>query len=152
MIRYEKKLGKAEFRLGRVLDSFPDDKGRTRTVLVGCRPRHKADRTKEYVPKQLEELTVTVQRLVVLLAVEEQHLLPPAATQDHVCDEQLVMSDAQQQPPRRVHFADDQKDDDDAVSPVSLAALSLHYPVTDVRSHCWQCVTRVLVSPPKRRK
>ena len=68
---------------------FPDEKNVVRTVLVGCRPRHKADRHKDYVPKILEEITVPVQRISVLLAVEERHLLPPASDDLHVCEEEL---------------------------------------------------------------
>ena len=142
MIRYDKKFTKPEFRLGRVLDVFPDDKGRTRTVLVGCRPRHKADRAKAYVPKKLEELTVTVQRLVVLLAAEEQGKLPPANDDPHVCDDSIIISDLplskaeKSHPKRTVHF---QEDGDPAeAAAIALAAVT----VKDYQVLCWRCTAR----------
>ena len=79
MVRYASKVAKPSFRLARILRTCtPDDRGDIRTVIVGFRPRHAADKKKrKYIPKPLEELTTPVQRLVVLLAIEEQHLLPP---------------------------------------------------------------------------
>ena len=137
MIRYDKKFTKPEFRLGRVLDVFPDDKGRTRTVLVGCRPRHKADRAKAYVPKKLEELTVTVQRLIVLLAAEEQGKLPPANDNLHVCDDAIIISDLPlNKEDRTVHS---QEDGDPAeAATIALAAMD----VKNYQVLCWKCISR----------
>ena len=74
LVRYDKKYTKPGFRLARIVKVHPDDKGVVRTAVAGCRPRSKLDRGKKYIPKKLEELTVSVQRLVVILAVEEQNI------------------------------------------------------------------------------
>ena len=87
LVWYNKTYSKPEFRRGVVLRVMPDDKGRVRTVVVGVRPRHKADRGKPYQSKRLDELTLPVQRISVLLAAEERQKLPPANDDLHVCEE-----------------------------------------------------------------
>ena len=90
LVRHQGKVAKPTYRLARVLTAKPDDKGDVRTVVVGYRPRHVADRKKRtYVAKPLEELVAPVQRLVVLLAVEEQHLLPAPSQHKHSCPRTL---------------------------------------------------------------
>ena len=66
---YDKKIGKAEFKLGRVLRVHPDSHGTTRTVTVGMRGK---DLAGPYVPKALTELKLGVQRVAVICPVEEQ--------------------------------------------------------------------------------
>ena len=73
-------------RLARVLAVGPDDHGVVPTVTVGYRPRHVSDRRKRScIPKLLDKFASSVQRLVVLLAVEEQHLLPAPFPHRHAC-------------------------------------------------------------------
>ena len=76
-VSHQGKVAKPTFRLARALKALPDKEGNVRSVVVGYRPRHAANQRKmKYVAKLLEELTVSVQRLVVILAVKEQYLLP----------------------------------------------------------------------------
>ena len=91
LVQYANKYSKAEFRRGVVLEVYPDEKDVVRTVLVGCRPRSKADRLGPYKSKALERMTVPVQRLSVLLAVEERDQIPPANDELHLCEEELIM-------------------------------------------------------------
>ena len=133
---------------------FPDDKGVVRTVLVGCRPRHKADRHKDYVPKILEEITVPVQRTSVLLAIEERHLIPPASDELHVCEEELRVASlrpnhqegAQES---EVTAAPPIKDfvPEESEMPVSTATLlvNTYARVPDYKYTCGECISRDFV-------
>ena len=174
LVQYSKKYGKPEFRRGIVLKVFPDEKEVVRTVVVGCRPRHKADRHKDFVPKILEELTVPIQRISVLLAVEERHNVPPANDDLHVCDEELrvaslrpenVESGAQAEqvspaPPIK-EFAPEEHE-----IPVAeaTALINTFHRVPDYTFTCYSCVCRDTVwrdlqergseaqLPPRRRR
>ena len=72
LVLYAKRIGKGEYRLGRILQVHPDAHNIVRTVTVGMRPRDKREDPKTYVKKPLEELEVGVQRVVVISPVEEQ--------------------------------------------------------------------------------
>ena len=61
-----------DYRLARVMDTFPDTKGLVRTVRVGYRRRDKREKPEVYKAKSLTEEIVAVQRLSVLLPVSEQ--------------------------------------------------------------------------------
>ena len=71
LVLYEKKVGKGEYRLGRVLKVHPDSHGIVRTVTVGMRGKDKG-KTLTYIPKPLDEYTLGVQRIAVILPAEEQ--------------------------------------------------------------------------------
>ena len=86
LIRYEKKFSKPGFRMGKVLRVSFDEKQRVRTVVVGARPRSKRDGDRKYISKTLEEITLPVQRLIVLLAAEDRDKLPAANEELHICD------------------------------------------------------------------
>ena len=85
-------LIKPVYRMGLVSDVSYDNSSPplVRTVKVQVRPQSKADRTKPYVSKVLEELVVPVQRLVVLCAIEDRDKIPLAETNNHVCSQQIV--------------------------------------------------------------
>ena len=61
-----------DYRLARVMETFPDTKGLVRTVRVGYRRRDKREKPEVYKAKSLTEEIVAVQRLSVLLPVSEQ--------------------------------------------------------------------------------
>ena len=75
LVLYDKKVGKGEYRLGRILRTYPDTHGVVRTVVVGMRGRNK-DRSATYTPQALDEYRLGVQRIAVICPVEEQHLEP----------------------------------------------------------------------------
>ena len=84
---------KPGYRLARVLSVKYDEDGLVRTVVAGVRPQSKKDHsTSDFVPKKPEKITLPVQRVVVLLAVEHQHELPEADDQLHVCPEEVRVS------------------------------------------------------------
>ena len=150
LVQYSNKYSKAEFRRGVVLEVYPDPKNIVRTVLVGCRPRLKADRTGPYKSKALEKMTVPVQRLSVLLAVEEKDQLPPANDDLHLCEEELIMpslhpdTEAEDESAQAGPLKEFVKEKVDI--PVSEAAL-LHsnYSQLAETSHtftCWKCLSR----------
>ena len=66
---------KDDYRLAKVLETFPDQKGLVRSVRVGYRRRDKRDSGQEYKSKPLTEEIVAVQRLSVLLPKSEQNYL-----------------------------------------------------------------------------
>ena len=72
-VRYEKSFGKPAFRLARITETFPDYKGHVRTCTVALRPKRIGDSgSPTYRYKPLEELTLGVQRIAVLLPAELQ--------------------------------------------------------------------------------
>ena len=71
MVLYDRKLGKGQYKLGRVLRTHPDPHGRVRTVTVGVRARGK-DNDLPYIPKPLDEHKLGVQRVAVICPIEEQ--------------------------------------------------------------------------------
>ena len=73
MLKNEKKLGAAEYRLGKVLGVKQDEDGLVRTVELGIRRRRGGQREPKLKCQQgLDRITMAVQRLVVLQAVKEQ--------------------------------------------------------------------------------
>ena len=72
MLRYDQKLGKDKYRLAKVVETDPDNEGHVRTVTITLRDLKK---TRKEKPNESNtppaEMTVGVQRLVVLLPVEE---------------------------------------------------------------------------------
>ena len=71
---------KDEYRLARVVETFPDQKGLVRTVRVSYRRRDKREGSLPYKSKPLVEEIVAVQRLSVLLPKSEQDLLSSTPT------------------------------------------------------------------------
>ena len=63
---------KDDYRLARVTETFPDEKGLVRTVRVCYRKKDKREKITEYKAKPLTHELVAVQRLSVLLPVSEQ--------------------------------------------------------------------------------
>ena len=74
LVLYDKKIGTGDYRLGRILKTFPDAHGIVRTVVVGMRRRSKEKPT-EYVPGKLEEHVLGIQRVAVICPVEEQAVM-----------------------------------------------------------------------------
>ena len=71
-VLYDRKVSKGTYRLGRVLSVQEDAHGVVRTVTVGLRRQDRRETALPYVPKALEEVTLGVQRVCVVLPVEEQ--------------------------------------------------------------------------------
>ena len=63
---------KDDYRLARVIETYPDKNQLVRTVKVSYRKRDKRENLVEYKSKQPVEEIVAVQRLYVLLPVSEQ--------------------------------------------------------------------------------
>ena len=65
-------LKKADYRLARVSKVMPDDKGNVRTMEVLMRPKDKrTDGSRRYIHKDLEPMTVPVQRTALLMPCSE---------------------------------------------------------------------------------
>jgi len=72
LVMYDRKIGKADYRLARILEVHPDDHGIVRTVTVGMRRRDRREAGLPYQPKPLEKLKLGVQRLAVVCPAEVQ--------------------------------------------------------------------------------
>ena len=73
LLKHDKKLGAADFRLAKVLEVMPDQDGMVRSVVIGMRRRRGAAREAATVCKQgLDTMVMGIQRLVVIQPVEEQ--------------------------------------------------------------------------------
>ena len=148
LVRYQKKFSKPGWRMARITRVFPDDKGRVRTVEVAARPRHKSDVGKPYIPKDLEIMTVPVQRLVVMVAAEDLDKLPPADDSTHVCDDDddmRVECPAHIQAPE--HVVQDLQHADGGVPLGEAGRLAVNsIKIQDSYSHqCWECDVRQLL-------
>ena len=74
LIYYSSKI-KAEYRLYRVTETYPDKVGIVRTVDVSMRPRDKRNRQKPYIHKEPVITMVGVPRLcLILLKQDQDHL------------------------------------------------------------------------------
>ena len=85
LVLYDKKVGKGDYRLGRILRVFPDVHGVVRTVVVGMCARDRS-KTSEYVPRPLDEYRLGVQRIAVICPVEEQTVEAVADVSDVVSE------------------------------------------------------------------
>ena len=72
LVHYPKKLGKGDYKLGRILRVLKDVHGVVRTVVVGLRGKDRSAGTMPYVPKPLEEIALGIQRVAVIVPIEEQ--------------------------------------------------------------------------------
>ena len=72
LVLYDKIEGKGEYRLGRIVEVYPDVNSNVRTVKVGMRKRDQCEKLMPYLPKLLQEIEVGVQRIAVICPVEEQ--------------------------------------------------------------------------------
>ena len=63
---------KSDYRLARIVETFPDEKGLVRSVRVSYRKKAKNESSKKYKVKPLTKEIVAVQRLVLLLPYSEQ--------------------------------------------------------------------------------
>ena len=69
LVAWESKLGKGQYRMARVVRADQDDKGLVRTATVELRPRDARERSLPYKSKKLLQMTVAVQRLVMICPV-----------------------------------------------------------------------------------
>ena len=63
---------KNDYRLARIVETFPDEKGLVRSVRVCFRKRSRNESATDYKAKPLSEEIVAVQRLALLLPYSEQ--------------------------------------------------------------------------------
>ena len=73
LIKYQKKLTPARYKMARVIEAEADPKGNVRTVTVVTRPTDVREKALPYRVKELTKMRLPVQRLVVLHAAEELH-------------------------------------------------------------------------------
>ena len=71
LIKYEKKLTPAKYKMARIVEAEADPKGRVRTVTVVTRPTDAREKLLPYKSKELTSMRLPVQRIVVLHAAEE---------------------------------------------------------------------------------
>ena len=71
MLYYPGNL-KDDYRLARVFEVHPDDRGLVRTVTIGYRKRNKKEKAAVYQKKPLTMEKVAVQRLCLLVPVDEK--------------------------------------------------------------------------------
>ena len=79
MMKYPNQM-KDDYRIARVLEVFPDEKGLVRTVRVAYRRRDKRESSDLYWKKPLTKEIVAVQRLVLLQAAGES--FPTGGSED----------------------------------------------------------------------
>ena len=72
LVLYAKKIGKGDYRLGRVISVRPDCHNVVRTVTIGFRKKDAREPLLPYVSKALEEVELGVQRVCVICPIEEQ--------------------------------------------------------------------------------
>ena len=70
LVQYEKKVGKADYRISKVDRVETDDKGLVRTAWVLMRPRDSREKSLPYRSKKLIPMKVGIQRLVLLCPAE----------------------------------------------------------------------------------
>ena len=74
LVHYDKRVGKGEYRLGRITAVRRDSHGIVRTVTVSMRGKDK-DKPLPYISRPLDTLDVGVQRIAVICPVEDQDLV-----------------------------------------------------------------------------
>ena len=72
LVLYARKVGKGEYKLGRVIRVHPDCHGVVRTVTVGYRRKDAREPALPYVSKALEEITLGIQRVPVICPSEDK--------------------------------------------------------------------------------
>ena len=70
MLKYDRKVGKGDYRLCRVDEVHPDEKGLVRTVTVAFRPISNKDKSLPYISKALSKMKVGLSRLILICPVE----------------------------------------------------------------------------------
>ena len=81
VIKYAQKVGLGDFRLCRVIGVEKDDHNLVRTVKIAMRPRNVREKILPYKSKQLVEMTVPVQRLILVNSAAEEAAREAAAAQ-----------------------------------------------------------------------
>ena len=66
LLKYDKKVGKGDYRLCKVDEVHPDEKGLVRTVTVLFRPPSSKEKSLPYKSKDLSKMKVGVNRLVLI--------------------------------------------------------------------------------------
>ena len=74
---YYPKSIKDEYRLAKVVETFPDENGLVRSVRIGYRKKDRRDKVTKYKAKPLTEEIVAVQRLSLFFPVSEQQSNSP---------------------------------------------------------------------------
>ena len=72
LIRDTGKFSAGDYRRGRIVDTFPDDQGHVRTVLVQLYRPDNRRQPDAYTGEGQVNVRMAIQRLVVLIPVEEQ--------------------------------------------------------------------------------
>ena len=71
LVKYDHKVGKADYRICRVEEVEMDAKGLVRTVTVGMRPRDSREKSLPYKSKKLKSLKLAIQRLILICLAKE---------------------------------------------------------------------------------
>ena len=71
LLKYERKVGKGDFRLCKVVEVHPDEKGLVRTVTVAFRPPSSKEKSLPYTSKELKEMKVGLNRLVLICPADK---------------------------------------------------------------------------------
>ena len=71
LLKYDRKIGKGDFRLCKVEEVHPDDKGLVRTVTVIFRPISSREKSLPYTSKELSRMKVGLNRLVLICPAEK---------------------------------------------------------------------------------
>ena len=71
LVKYDKKVGMADYRLCKVNEVDMDIKGLVRNVMVLMRPTDSREKSFPYKSKVLVTLEVSIQRLVLICPVEQ---------------------------------------------------------------------------------
>ena len=71
LLKYERKVGKGDFRLCKVVEVHPDEKGLVRTVTVAFRPTSSKEKSLPYTSKELKEMKVGLNRLVLICPADK---------------------------------------------------------------------------------
>ena len=66
LLRYDRKVGKGDYRLCKVVEVHPDKKGLVHTGSVAFRPPSSKEKSLPYTSKELKEMKVGLTRLVLV--------------------------------------------------------------------------------------
>ena len=71
LLKYDRKVGKGDFRLCKVDQVHPDSKGLVRTVTVLFRPLSSREKSLPYKSKELSQMKVGINRLVLICPAQQ---------------------------------------------------------------------------------
>ena len=82
MLRFSNQL-KNQYKMGRIIDIHPDERGLVRSVTVKYRKKSSREKTEIISSKNITIERIGIQRIVIILPLEEQDNILPLEEQDN---------------------------------------------------------------------